>query len=206
MLLQGIFLNHGHRLNNQLWGKKFCRKTRFVCSGEHYVSHSPQGRWVKPRHHQQVCVCECMCVEWEAGSTSLPAGYCPAADLAVSAVIRQRQATASWTPAGLCMCCLTAGPYNGCERGGLFYPPSHSDLKYRVSLRLVCSYWGQHHLCFMTYVALLHTSLPAKKKSLIEVKSSGSFPLGNIVNITNPGGFDSSIKVCFLSHSLHTAI
>lgn len=31
----------------------------------------------------------------QAGSTPLPAGCCPAADLAVSAVIRQRQATAS---------------------------------------------------------------------------------------------------------------
>lgn len=37
----------------------------------------------------------CVCVVVEAGSTLLPAGYCPATDLAVSAVIRQRQATAS---------------------------------------------------------------------------------------------------------------
>lgn len=36
-----------------------------------------------------------VCVVLEAGSTPLPAGYCPATDLAVSAVIRQRQATAS---------------------------------------------------------------------------------------------------------------
>lgn len=36
-----------------------------------------------------------VCGVLEAGSTPLPAGYCPATDLAVSAVIRQRQATAS---------------------------------------------------------------------------------------------------------------
>lgn len=97
---------------------------------------------------QTAGLCGCAHVVLEAGSTPLPAGYCPATDLAVSAVIRQRQATASWTPAAPSVCRLSGGSNNECEKQGS-YPPIHWNLKDNESLN---PNWSSQYLalCWLT--------------------------------------------------------
>lgn len=75
-----------------------------------------KDKTMNQNHALTAALCTCVCVVLEAGSTPFPAGYCPATDLAVSAVIRQRQATASWTPAAPCVCCLSAHHTMGVKR------------------------------------------------------------------------------------------
>lgn len=132
------------------------------------MSHKQMCAWKKKNQSklQTAGLCGCARVVLEAGSTPLPAGYCPAADLAVSAVIRQRQATASWTPAApFCvppLCWLIQWVW----KAGFLPTRTSKPERWSITVtqpelvgsqrHLVCIEWHQHDLCQKFLPSLLH--------------------------------------------------
>lgn len=86
-----------------IWRTKKRKRLRTLQKRHHrWPSMWPHGWWLKEVWRKwALCKLLSVCV-WVrgrvAGTIQLPAGQCPVTDPSVSTLIRQRQATASWTP------------------------------------------------------------------------------------------------------------